>query len=228
MKSVLMLASPFAKTHFANVLHSERRKMENEIRMQVAKTNMPTGEEIRIRARALALELQTTGDLPAIMPTDEELKESGLWEKARLELMTTLQKALSDQERYIKDMAEEMGLEVLSKKDLKELYKRVKEAEAQAQDNQRIERPKILLPGQEHLERKPAFLVRANTPELLNESEHQAALEVALARGRFALERAIVTASEKGLMRHFLQYIRDLNMLKTLQWKIRQEKGKRL
>ena len=189
---------------------------------------MPTGEEIRIRARELALEQQIKGDLPAIMPTDAELRESGLWEKARLDLMTTSSKTLSDQEQYLNNMASDMGLEVISQKELKELYKRVKLAEAQARDKTRIKRPLIALPGKDTMGREPEFLVRANIPELLNKSEHQAALEVALARGRLSLEKAIVNAAEEHRMRHFIQYVRDLNLLKTLQWKIRQENGAKL
>lgn len=189
---------------------------------------MPTREQIYARALELAQERQNAGDLPAITPTEEELKESGIWLEARLELMRTTQKTLSDQQRYLNDMAGEMGLEVLSKEELKKLYKRVKLAEAQAQDKTRIKRPRIPLPGKEHLGREPEFLVRANTPELLNKSEHQAALEVALARGRLSLEKAIVNAAEEHRMRHFIQYARDLNLLKTLQWKIRQENGAKL
>lgn len=191
----------------------------------ISTTNMPNREEIQARARALALQRQTKRALPGITPTDEELKECGIWDEARLELMRVTQQAFSDQEKHLNAMAGEMGLEVLSKKELKALYKRVKEAEFQARSKTRIERPGIPLPGKEHLGREPEFLVRANTPELLNKSEHQAALEVALARGRLSLEKAIVQAAEEHRMRHFIQYVRDLNTLKTLQWKMRQEKG---
>ena len=189
---------------------------------------MPSRPDILARAQEMYAERQIRSDLPGITPTEQELKEAGVYEEARLDLMTTTQKTLSDQERYLNDVAAEMGYEVMSKEELKGLYKRVKQAELQEKDKTRIERPRIPLPGKDTLGRAPEFLVRANTPELLNKSEHQAALEVALARGRLSLEKAIVKAAEEHRMRHFIQYVRDLNLLKTLQWKIRQENGVRL
>lgn len=195
-----------------------------QTQQEISKNNMPNREQIQARARALALERQITGDLPGITPTDEELKESGIWEEARLDLMRVTQQTLSDQEKYLNDMAQELDMEVLPKEDLKELFKRNKELAWKIRAGPVIKRPTIPPPGDRFLGRKPEFLVRANTPKLLNISEHQAALEVALARGRLALETAIIKSAEEHRMRHFLQYVKDLNSVKTLQWKVRQEK----
>lgn len=192
--------------------------------MQVVKNNMPNREEIRARAHALALERQITGDLPAITPTDEELKESGVWEEARLDLMRVTQQTLADQEKYLSDMAQEMGFELLAKEDFEELLTRNKLLAWKARAVPVIQRDAIPPPEDRFLGRKPEFLVKANTSKLLNMSEHQAALEVALARGRLALETSVIKSAEEHRMRHFLQYVRDLNSVKTLQWKVRQEK----
>jgi len=194
---------------------------------EVPKNNMPNREEIRARARILALERQVTGDLPAITPSDEELKESGVWEEARLELMRVTQQTLSDQEKYLTEMAEEMNMEVLPKEDLKELVKRNKMLAWKARAVPVIQRPTVTPPGDRFQGRKPNFLVKANTRQILSMSEHQAVLEVAVARGRLALETALIKSAEEHRMRHFIQYVRDLNSLKTLQWKIEQERWKK-
>jgi len=192
---------------------------------EVPKNNMPSRPDILARAQELYAERQIKSDLPGITPTEQELKDAGVYEEARLDLMRVSQQALSKQEKYLNDMAEELGFEVLHKDDLKELFKRNKELMWKARAFPVIKRPTIPSPEHRFVGRKPDFLVRANTPQLLNRSEHQAALEVALARGRLALETAIIKSAEEHRMTHFVQYIRDLNTLKTLQWKMRQEKG---
>ena len=192
---------------------------------EAPKHNMPSRPEILARAQELYAERQIKSDLPGITPTEQELKDAGVYEEARLDLMRVSQQALSEQEKDLNDMAEELGFEVLHKDDLKELFKRNKELAWKARAVPVIQRPTMSPPDRRYLGREPDFLVRANTPKLLNKSEHQAALEVALARGRLALETAIIKSAEEHRMTHFVQYIRDLNTLKTLQWKMRQERG---
>jgi len=193
---------------------------------EAPKHNMPSRPEILARAQELYAERQIKSDLPGITPTEQELKDAGVYEEARLDLMRVSQQALSEQEKDLNDMAEELGFEVLAKEDLKELFKRNKELAWKARGFPVTKRPTIPPPEHRFQGREPEFLVRANTPQLLNKSEHQAALEVALARGRLSLETAIIKSAEEHRMTHFVQYIRDLNTLKTLQWKIGQEKGR--
>jgi len=82
---------------------------------------MPSKSEILGRARAKAMERQVRADLPAITPTERELKESGTFQQARVELMRVDQEALSEQHRYLQEMAGEMKLKVIPLKDLVKL-----------------------------------------------------------------------------------------------------------
>jgi len=70
--------------------------------------------------------------LPAITPEDYELKESGVFHEAKMELMSTSPKehhAVSNQQvrsqmrSYVDDMAGDLGLVVFSRKKVKELQR---------------------------------------------------------------------------------------------------------
>lgn len=78
---------------------------------------LPSKTEILERARQISLERGIIAGLPAITPTDAELKESGVFHEARLELMRDPGTgALAQQHKYLSEMASELDLKVLEKK----------------------------------------------------------------------------------------------------------------
>jgi len=79
----------------------------------------PRKEDILKKAEARAMEENVRMGLPAITPEEEELKETGQFEEARRDLMRVDQEAISQQTRYLQDMASEMRLRVIP---LRELY----------------------------------------------------------------------------------------------------------
>lgn len=69
--------------------------------------------------------------LPAITPEDYELKESGTYEEARRDLMRSQRtKALLEQRKYLADMAEEMRLSIIPKREHREQLRKVQAFEA--------------------------------------------------------------------------------------------------
>jgi len=67
------------------------------------------------------------------------------------------------------------------------------------------------------------FLQIAKAEEQVEETEHQYTLLCALAQGRLSIEKAVIkAASEKNMMK-FIGYVRDLNMVKALIWKVEQD-----
>ena len=86
---------------------------------------LPSKAEILARAEELAMERQVIGmGVEPITPTEKELKESGVFREARLQLMRAGETPWrSEQRRYIEDMASEMGLKLMSKKEYKALQK---------------------------------------------------------------------------------------------------------
>lgn len=74
---------------------------------------LPSKHEILLRAKAKAIEKQVLHGLPAISPTERELKESGTFQRARLDLMRVDQEALSQQMSYLQEMAGELKLKVM-------------------------------------------------------------------------------------------------------------------
>lgn len=65
------------------------------------------------RARRIELS-DITGDLPSITPTDAELKESGAYHKARIELMRNkATEAQLQQEKYLNQLAGDLKLKVI-------------------------------------------------------------------------------------------------------------------
>ena len=64
--------------------------------------------------------------LPAITPEDYELKESGTYDVAKRDLMTSGKtKAFLEQRKYLDDMANEMRLSILEKKEHREQLRKV-------------------------------------------------------------------------------------------------------
>jgi len=69
----------------------------------------------------------------------------------------------------------------------------------------------------------PQFVQEAKVTEKVDYAEHVASLKVALAKGRFSTEKALIKAAEDGHMHRFLRYAIDLNIIRNLQWKVEQD-----
>jgi len=82
------------------------------------KMTTPKKDEILRRGKAIAMERQIRAGLPAITPSERELKESGMFQEAQIDLMRVDQEALSQQRRYLSEMASDLKLVVLPKKGL--------------------------------------------------------------------------------------------------------------
>lgn len=80
---------------------------------------LPRKHEILSRAEELAMQRQVIGmGVEPITPTEAELKESGVYREARLELMSgQASGALAEQHRYVSAMASELNLKVLRQKE---------------------------------------------------------------------------------------------------------------
>jgi len=76
----------------------------------------PRKHEILLRAKARAMEKQVRHGLPATTPTESELKESGAFQEARLDLMRVDQEAVSEQMRYLQELAGDLRLAVIPQK----------------------------------------------------------------------------------------------------------------
>lgn len=89
----------------------------------------PRREQIRKRAIELFEQRGAQAGLPAITPEEYELKESGLWNEAQVDLMSTggetsvFSDTYEQQRKYLNDMAQEMGLQILSKREYLELQR---------------------------------------------------------------------------------------------------------
>lgn len=176
------------------------------------KNNMPSREEILKRAVEIAKAEQAQAGLPALTPSEEELKENGYFEEARLDLMRVDQKALADQQKYVSEAAEEAGLAVLTKQELKELLKRNRELAWKAKTRPRIERP------------TPSFM-KSQESQL---DEREAALIISLNRAKTVVEDAMIRAAmtKNGDMElhTFMRCVRDHNQITLLLWKMKQDK----
>lgn len=86
---------------------------------------LPSKAEIFSRAKEIAMEKQViTMGVEPITPTEKELKESGVYQEARLELMRGETTAWeSEQTRYIYEMASQMGLKLISKSEYAKLQR---------------------------------------------------------------------------------------------------------
>ena len=81
----------------------------------------PTKRQILERAKRIEISDIVGKGLPAITPEDYELKESGAYHRAKMQLMSPKSTAFSQQEKYLNEMANEMGLVVFARKKVKEL-----------------------------------------------------------------------------------------------------------
>jgi len=78
----------------------------------------PKKDKILLRSKAIAMEREVRAGLPAITPTERELKETGVYGEAKLDLMRVDQEALSQQMSYLQGMAGEMKLKVIPLREL--------------------------------------------------------------------------------------------------------------
>ena len=85
---------------------------------------LPRKAEILRRAREKAMEKGIREGLPAITPTEEELKESGDFLEAQRDLMTTHAHFDSQQMQYIHEVAGEVGLKVVGKGEHRQLSRK--------------------------------------------------------------------------------------------------------
>jgi len=80
---------------------------------------LPTRREIEKRAKEMHMSRSALHGLPAITPEHAEVKESGNYHRARMDLMRSDEGAYSGQQRqYLETMAGEMGLKVIPKREL--------------------------------------------------------------------------------------------------------------
>jgi len=80
---------------------------------------LPTRREIEKRAKEMHMSRSAIHGLPAITPEHAEVKESGNYHRARMDLMRSDEGAYSGQQRqYLETMAGEMGLKVIPKREL--------------------------------------------------------------------------------------------------------------
>ena len=77
-------------------------------------------------ARVIEMKDIVGSGLPAITPEDYELKESGTYDVAKRDLMTSGKtKAFLEQRKYLDDMANEMRLSILEKREHREQLRKV-------------------------------------------------------------------------------------------------------
>jgi len=75
--------------------------------------------------------------------------------------------------------------------------------------------------------RVPApFLQTVKVEEQVNEREHQIALLVSLQQIRFSIEKSLIKSAGEKSMIKCMSYIRDLNIVHNLIWKVEQDKEK--
>jgi len=86
---------------------------------------LPSKKEIEKRAKGLDIMRALKVGLPAITPERHELSESGTIREAQHDLMRTRAKARSQQAKYVHDVAEEVGLKVMERREFREHQKKV-------------------------------------------------------------------------------------------------------
>jgi len=67
------------------------------------------------------------------------------------------------------------------------------------------------------------FLQTVKAEEQLESEEHQIALQVALQQIRYAIEKSLIDAALKKHMIKSMSYVRDLNIVRNLIWKVEQD-----
>jgi hypothetical protein len=94
---------------FRIVKKEEANKLEKERGKKQEGRKLPTREEILKRATGNRLEEQVKKGLPSITPEEKELKETGEFEKARVELMRGQGSEVHSQiERYVSELNEQL------------------------------------------------------------------------------------------------------------------------
>jgi len=68
------------------------------------------------------------------------------------------------------------------------------------------------------------FLQTVHAEEQLESEEHQIALQVALQQIRYAIEKSLIDVALKKHMIKSMSYVRDLNIVRNLIWKVEQDK----
>jgi len=80
----------------------------------------PKKRDILAHARRIELSDIVGKGLPALTPEEDELKETGVFEKARRELMTSRETIYQiQQEKYLREMADELNLKVIAGKEFR-------------------------------------------------------------------------------------------------------------
>jgi len=67
------------------------------------------------------------------------------------------------------------------------------------------------------------FLQTVKVEEQVNEREHQVALLVSLQQIRFSIEKSLIKSAGEKSMIKCMSYVRDLNIVHNLIWKIEQD-----
>ena len=87
---------------------------------------LPKKGEILQRAKETSTTRATIHGLPSITPTEAELKETGELHEARVDLMRNPETAMVlQQRRYLDEMAEEMRLSIIPKREHREQQRKV-------------------------------------------------------------------------------------------------------
>jgi len=87
---------------------------------------LPKKRDILQRAKETSTTRATIHGLPSITPTESELKETGEYHEARVELMRSPETAIMlEQRRYLDSMAEEMRLSIVPKREHREQQRKV-------------------------------------------------------------------------------------------------------
>lgn len=126
---------------------------------------LPSDEEIEKRAIELFQEERAKRGLPATTPTREELKEWSYWERAKRELMSERQGAMSEQLRYLEEMASEIGYRIVPEKFAKKAY------EAEALANKLKEQKELVKKLRERLEELEKKMAEKERPRPAVEEE---------------------------------------------------------
>lgn len=82
---------------------------------------MPKKEEILRKARELSMLEQMRVGLPAITPTEAELKETGMFYEARRSLMTVDADVKAQQMSYLEELASELDMRLVSRRDFEKI-----------------------------------------------------------------------------------------------------------
>jgi len=71
------------------------------------------------------------------------------------------------------------------------------------------------------------FLQTVAAEDQVEDREHQLALYVSLQKIRFSIEKSLITSAGEKSMIKCMSYIRDLNIVHNLIWKVEQDQKQR-